>query len=508
MSEQPHSPSPLADLVDLVVQAQRDAAEPEPALHRRDRGIARKLPSEGSSPTAMLVGWLAAMRAMNAKLPGRKVAAMYRLANLLLGVLGLLAGWGVATVVFAYGGDPPRPVNVVHVLAVFVGLQLLLLLLVGFVMLPSRAMRAVPFVGALQETLAMVSPGQLATLIMRRLPQAYRDSVDELLGATTHYRWLLGLQKWSVLLAAQIFALCFNIGALLNCLNLIVFTDLAFAWSTTLEPDAQRVHELMQWLALPWGWFLERGVPDIELVSNTLYYQQGGGAAQTTPQEWGRWWPFIVASMVTYGLLPRLGLVILAGVRYSRTVGHGLTHSPAAQLVIDRLQSALIETQAEQPEADGADARVADGGAVRQVAQGGAACVINWATLPLDDAQVAALLEARWHKTTAAHLHAGGDATIEQDEQAIADAAATDAPAAIVLLVRAWEPPMLELLDFIGDLRKAIGAERLIIVAPVAMEGDTPTAPHERDLTQWRRRIAGVRDAATIVQPAVKGGDA
>ncbi len=509
MQETPHSPSPLADLVDLVVQTQRDAADPEPALHRRDRLIARHLPDSAAARGRLLAGWLAAMRARSAALPGRKVAAMYRLANLLLAVLGLLAGWSVAAVVFDYGGDPPRPVNVVHVLGVFIGLQVVLLLLVGFVMLPRRAVRAVPLIGAVQETLAMASPGQLATLVMRRLPQTYRDSVDQLLGTTTHYRWLLGVQKWSVLLAAQLFALCFNVGALLNCLNLIVFTDLAFAWSTTLEPDAKRVHELTQWLSLPWGWFLSSAVPDLELVEKTLYYRRGGAGDAIGPQTWGRWWPFIVASMVTYGLLPRAALMVLATVQYRLTISRGLRQSPAAQLVVERLQTALIETRAEHVE-DEAGATVAgDADEPRSFTRGGKACVINWAGLPIGEAQAAQQMGDAWNKMPINHLQAGGDASIELDEQTIAAAAASEPGASIVVLVRAWEPPMLELLDFLGELRRAAGRERLIIVAPVALGADgTIAAPNERDLAQWRRKVRAMGDPATLVRPLAEGGEA
>ncbi len=126
----------LADLIDLVVQTQRDAGRPEVAVHRRDRALVGSLRTHAREPRALLTAWLDALRRTEADLPGHALSAVYRLQIVLLVLLGLAVGWGAAAAVYSYDGS--RPVNVVQVLAVFVGAQLLLLLPLGIVMLPQR----------------------------------------------------------------------------------------------------------------------------------------------------------------------------------------------------------------------------------------------------------------------------------------------------------------------------------------------------------------------------------
>jgi hypothetical protein len=265
----------LADLIDLVVQMQRDAGRPEAALHRRDRTLVGALRPHARETRSLLLAWLDALRRTEARLPGRALGAIYRLQIVILVLLGLVVGWVAAATVYSYDGS--RPVNVVQVLAVFVAAQLLLLLPLGVVMLPRRLTRLVPGFTAIQESLAWLSPGQLIRLLARWLPEGIRQPLTSAARSGSPYgRQLGGVQKWAVLFPAQAFAIAFNLGALAGCLYLITFSDLAFAWSTTLEPDPEQVHRLTRILSWPWASFVPDAVPPLDLIRETLYYRQTG----------------------------------------------------------------------------------------------------------------------------------------------------------------------------------------------------------------------------------------
>jgi len=60
-----------------------------------------------------------------------------------------------------------------------------------------------------------------------------------------------------------------------------------------------------------------------------------------------------------------------------------------------------------------------------------------------------------------------------------------------VVLTRAWEPPLLEFLDFVAALRSALGSEPSIIVSPVA-ESTTGVEPQQRET--WSRAIGRLAD--------------
>jgi hypothetical protein len=498
----------LADLVDLVVQMERDAGRPEVAVHRRDRALVGSLPAQVREPRALLGVWLDALRRTETQLPGQALGAVYRLQIFLLLVLGLAVGWGAAAAVYSYDGS--RPVNVVQVLAVFVGAQLLLLLPLGVVLLPHRWTRRVPGFVAVQEALAWLSPGQLIRLLARWLPEKIRQPLASAAGSASPQGRELGrVRKWAVLFPAQVFAIAFNLGALAGCLYLIAFSDLAFAWSTTLEPDPARVHRLTGILSSPWAALAPHAVPSIDLIRETLYYRQKGVPELSDPTRWGQWWPFLVASMVTYGLLPRLALLALAGGQLRRSLRRAFVEMPGVTVVLDRLSYELVSTQATSPEVPGgaASAEPALAAGVSASLDAGELGVVNWNGLEVADESLATQCQAAWSRPVIAVHHAGGRRSISQDQETVAALATSPGSVGIALVVKAWEPPMMELLDFVRELRQSVGPTRLILVAPVGIQTGGRLAPPEpADLARWEKRLRDLRDPALAVRSWHEGG--
>src|SRR2546423_330732 len=112
--------------------------------------------------------------------------------------------------------------------------------------------------------------------------------------------------------------------ALLGCLRLIVFSDIAFSWSTTLvQLDAPRFHGLVHALAAPFAWLWPDADPSRALVEATRYsrlegsYVLSGAGRAARPELVGGWWPFLLASIALYGLLPRCLALGIAAVRGS-----------------------------------------------------------------------------------------------------------------------------------------------------------------------------------------------
>ena len=498
----------LADLIDLVVQTQRDAGRPDVAVHRRDRALVGSLRTHAREPRALLTAWLAALRRTEADLPGHALSAVYRLQIVLLVLLGLAVGWGAAAAVYSYDGS--RPVNVVQVLAVFVGAQLLLLLPLGIVMLPQRWTRLVPGFVAVQEALAWFSPGQLIRLLTRWLPERIRQPLTGVTqSGSLQGRQLGRVQKWGILFPSQAFAVAFNLGALAGCLYLITFSDLAFAWSTTLEPNPEGVHRLTGILSSPWAAFVPDAVPSLDLIRETLYYRQTGVSELADPGRWGEWWPFLVASMITYGLLPRLFLLALAGGRLHRSLRCAFSEMPGVTVVLDRLTCELVSTQATGPEAS-ASATSADptlASTPLAPLDAGELGVVNWSGLDVTDESLTLQCQTAWNRQITGVHHAGGRRSISADEETIAALTASPASGGIALVVKAWEPPVMELLDFIRELRQSVGSRRLIIVAPAGIQATGQlTPPQPADLVQWEKRLRSLQDPALAVRPWSEGG--
>jgi Protein of unknown function (DUF2868) len=87
----------------------------------------------------------------------------------------------------------------------------------------------------------------------------------------------------------------------------------------------------------------------------------------------------------------------------------------------------------------------------------------------------------------------GGAGSGRSDRALLAELAAAGDPPA--LLVKAWEPPLAELLDWLAELREALGAGVPILVLPVAEGAPAELADSAgSDARIWTRSLAGAGD--------------
>ncbi len=492
MNNPPSTPS-LGDVLDLARQLTRDEAASGPTLRHRDRAVGRELADLEAKPLPQILAWLHRVQQDDGSSQAARVNGLHRLGLALLALAGLLAGWGAAAVVFFYDGT--HPVNVIHVLAVFVLLPLVLL--VGFAIgqLPSRLTSRVPGLGGLQDAVGLLSPGRLQRVLARRLPQQHRDTLAGWLGRGQIHRRLYGrVDRWVVVHSSQTFGLAFHVGAVASALYLVVFSDLAFAWSTTLQLDAAQLERWTTLLSTPWAWAWGSARPSAELIESTRYFRLGDGSfpAAQSPAGLGGWWPFLAMAMAVYGILPRLLTLLLTRWRLRNALRQTFLHLPGLDEVRMRLNHALVETQADEPDAGPGDAGTATPAAATSL-HGRPAAVIIWAGAAEAGEATAGWLASRLGITAASWHRAGGASSLDADGDALRQATATGE--ALLVLVKAWEPPMAELTDFLRAMRQAAGQDRRVHVLPVGpTAGGSPTLPEARHHDVWRRALARLGD--------------
>lgn len=189
--------------------------------------------------------------------------------------LAFLAGVLMAAAGLAYTAD--GRINVVHVWLLWAGL---------------------PLVGALVALLLM--------LFGRRKPWLFRwqQKVQWHPDTRERLQMSLVLQLWWLLAA---------LGLLCGFLFLLLFSDLAFGWRSTLLEGPQTLSRLVSWLALPWQSWWEAAHPSAWLVESTRFFRIQPQAVE--PALAGAWWPFLLASILFYNLLPRVLLLLGLWVR-------------------------------------------------------------------------------------------------------------------------------------------------------------------------------------------------
>lgn len=507
--EHASSRSILADLVDLSIQMDLDAAMDPGDLHGRDRNIGRKLSHLAKKPQSQIRYWLwQVMDSKQQSFPGNNAVKTLRLITLTLLFLGAVVGWIAALGVFAYNGA--QPVNVVNVLAVFVGLQFLLLLMSVIVALPRNLLRFIPGARSLQDLLSVLSPGRLATAITRFLSPRSRLALEAALGHQKVRHIIYGqVRKWLVLQLSQVFAVAFNVGALMCCLYLVTISDLAFGWSTTLEFQTESFHWAMQLLAWPWRDWLVGAVPSVDLIEITRFYRLHKGilpnAMKLGAQDaamLGQWWQFLLMAIIFYGLLPRLLTLTFARWRFKVALKKSLIHVPGAQQVLDRMNHAVVETGAVEPEAKMVLIPETIPSTDRDSFAGAAGYLINWAGINIDQRQLESALQQAMSVKINHALHAGGKNSIEQDQRVIEELRTAADELIMIVAVKSWEPPILDFLDFLEDLRAALGPERLITVIPILLNHTrdlVPADPHDLDV--WRKKLQSLGDPRLIFHP-------
>jgi hypothetical protein len=467
------------DAIDIPLWLEADRLTPHAERSRRDRDIGLKI--ESRDQLQRVRGWWSALEPNEE----RAGARLERIRGAVVGVmvlLGAVLGVSVALAAFQYDGS--QPVNVVRLIALLVVLPTLFLI-VSLLLLPGR----VPVLRGLQDLIAPLNPGALALAVFRRLTRAspqLASTFDWRAGRTSTARFA----KWQLMRWSQIAALGFNVAALATAALLVTFTDLAFRWSTTLDADPQMVTRVVHAIAWPWHAFVPSAVPSAELVAESQFFRLDGGVANG--RALAGWWPFTLMAVVTYGLIPRLVLFVIAGARLRAAERALLLDDARVTALLDRMASPAVETAAaehgeaaETPAAGAAEYREATGRARAVIWEGCSSA-----------AAARAHARGRLGLELDTVVEAGGSRTLGADRQAL-DAIGASEPGTVVVFTPAWEPPLLELLDFLGELRRRVGPEHSIVVAPVADEARAVTAvEHET----WAQAVGRLRDAKLYVE--------
>ncbi|MEQ8860550.1 MAG: DUF2868 domain-containing protein [Pseudomonadales bacterium] len=470
-----------------------DRSTPYSERLERDRAIGRAL-DQHRAVDRVLAWWDDVRASESAALGdahglGERVVVGRRLASAGLALFGLLLGAAVVGVALGYDGR--YPVNLFTLLGVLVGLPLLMLLFT-LLLLPGR----VPGLRALQSVIAGMNPGRWAGAWL-----------DRFLGADLFAPGLLrsggtgAFSKWQLLVFSQWLALGFFAGALSVALLRVTFTDLAFGWSTTLNVDAALVHRALATLAAPWAGWLPDAAPDAALVEASRFFRlEEGGMPQARAAQLGAWWPFVLMTMVVYGALPRLLLLLFGGWRLRRATVALLLDDPEVSALLDRMDAPLLALGGSSEE-ERLEAEREGLPAPRELPSTQGLVLLVW------NAAADRGTARRW---LADHLGASAEASADvgilQREDAqrgtLADVRqALDGPVRrVVLVTKGWEPPLLEFMDFLGLVREAFGGEATITVVPLNVSASAVEAD-DRDV--WARALARVRDPRLYVLDAV-----
>lgn len=461
---------------------------------------------EGGSDEDLMLAWLGDERPAGMTLGGM-VRDVFRWAFVVVVVAGLVSGLGVAAGLLRYDGS--QPINVLLFLVTLVGAQILLVpfLLLAFIFRHRLRGRLRLVQGIIRSFMRWVIRTEATQRATGRTAAELESEWGKLQGSGTLYS---RVQPLLLLLLFQAIGVAFNLAAIGTLVFLVAISDLTFAWSTTLQVEAGQVYQWTQYLSVPWASVWLEARPSMELVEATRFIRLDGsflGIPEKVGMMAGGWWPFLVASVFTYGLLPRL---LALGVGFGlvrREMRLALKQNARVRALSERLRTPWVVMEEERkepvtvrvpeeevgPEKRGEMGRTAKAKVVARDLRFG---VIFWAydEMPAESVVERLLKDSMGAETVfrgeAGHLDKRGEESLRKLGEAVK---AGEVDGAVVFF-EPFEPPKTDARRFLHSVREVIGREAPLLVLLGEFDEMRLVPVAEADQETWERAIAAEGD--------------
>ena len=409
MTAESYMPS-LSDLSRLREQVERDNAASMASLHARDRAIGEKCETEDD--VARLLFWLKKMPDQDADnhrpaISEASVAAIVRIGALIMGFVGMSS--------FLVSGD--GLVNVFAFFLVFVVIQFVFCLFSVWVIV--RSVRDNP------PTVLPINP--INYLFSKMVPDK------------RFYRECQSVIRILALRYGQEMGLIFTLGAILAFFVVLLLSGFGFVWGSTFGVTEGLVKVLADAVSAPWAGAVSSAMVSNDIIMASQFQQGVTQFGNTEILVTRQWWPFLIMSMSVYALLPRAILWWLTRIFYRRGMRLSLLASPGAERILSRMKTPHVTTEGESPvdrEHLAPHEGVVDTNWV----------LIDWAgALAFCDRDEFEELRS----VPADRIGVAGTGSLSED-LACAQWVSGLKPQRLLVVVKAWEPPMADLQDFIG----------------------------------------------------------
>ncbi len=442
------------DLVRLAEQIDRDKSADWRSLQERDYTIGRSCSRGGN--VGQLLCWL--------EHTGQEEDSAITSPWLSEGALGLLIGGALFVTGFlAMAGflfaHTSGLVNVLWFFLLFVLLQFGLCLVAAITLALTMAGRS--------DAGFTLNPARLLYTRSIRQRRYWRE-----------FRSVFGL---IFLRYGQGMGIGFMLGAIAAFLLVLAVNDFSFVWSSTFNLSTAALERATSVISMPWATWLPGATVDIQVIADSRYHPTAGKFSASQVQSMHGWWPFLLAAMVCYALLPRVLLWLSSRLLYRSRLRRTFVGYPGADLVLRRMNRPVVTTQGEPGRSEPAAPPH------RHVEPRPDVLLFSWSGA-IDGSETDAYEEIAGIAPT--QVVAAG-LSLEGDREALAAAEAGGVSHAMVV-AKAWEPPLSELADFLEALGQRVSRE--LFIRPL---GDTAVQPSSLD--DWQRFGAELPGGAVAV---------
>lgn len=512
----------IRDIIDLEYFLHQDSVSFSPGdqehLHARDRAIfldvVMPAAKKDSPPDrqSIIRAWLQHRRneakSTSEVPPGAHFESLSGSLRTILFVAGLFLGSAAGATFLAYTGA--MPVNVFVYLAVFVVSQLLLLLLLFALSLYRLSTKSFSVSSPLYT---LISRAILRIMLSARNQISRKLSAEKRLQTQSVFGTVISKTRsygplffLPLFILTQLFAIGFNLGLLGATLFKVATADIAFGWQSTIQLSPSAVHLLAQKIALPWAWAIggDAAFPSLSQIEGSRIILKEGIYHLATP-DLVSWWPFLCLTVLVYGLLPRL-LLFLGTVFYLRRQLRALDFRQGIyEQLLQRMTTPLVTTRGRTVHGDDAAATQSLPSVPAQAHAAAAAGIAARKLLVLIPDEIGDACSPEEIETVVNRsgrygiegiIRTGQDYAADREMLANLQNRKRMAETDILLIQEAWQPPIMEYIDFIKQLRQAVGNGPCIRIGligkPLPDSIFTPATEDSRKI--WTRKIAAIGD--------------
>ncbi|NKQ40131.1 MAG: DUF2868 domain-containing protein [Sulfurovum sp.] len=434
--------------------------------HSSNRSFALEHDLLKKSPQERVLFWIKTYRnSLKGASQSEKFCRYLYGVSLLLAVIAFILGFLTGVALLSYSGK--EPVNIIYFLTVAVFMPIVTMVLALISMIKANTA---------QSMLIHISPAFWMEKVLGFLPGGMQDKLGE-------FKINPLLLNWLTIKRAQLLSLLFAVGLLLALLSVVATKDIAFAWSTTLQVSPEQFHSFLQALALPWKELFPTVVPSIELIEKSQYFRLGEKLDNIMIDDariLGQWWKFLACATLFYAIILRLLVWLLAKIGFGRALSRSLMNLDSVEKLLYQMNTAVVSTMAhtKEPEFVQGDSRYSRIAPMLKIFY---KSTLGWA-MSKDDIT---LLNDTLQLKAGSVFIVGGSNSIEEDSRIIESMRGE-----VLLYVKSWEPPTMDIDDFIVELA---GKAEHIVLVPVGTVADNYRVKSE-ELDVWSRKLVSVNN--------------
>jgi len=416
------------------------------------------------SPTKLLLKWLNINTyKITTKLNSKKYVDYLSSFSSIIGLLSFIIGFFVGLGLLSYSGQ--EPVNIVYYLLIAV---------------------VVPILSMVITILSIITHGKVSNFFTMLFPLHWIEKILNYISFGKKFSEFkvalpLELSKWLFIERLQLFSLLFSIGLFLSLIVMVIATDIAFGWSSTLQISSVSFHNILNDIGIFWTKIAPSTIPSLELVDMSHYFRLGAKLDSSmihNADKLGAWWKFLAMSTLVYAIGLRFIFWFFIKFMLSKQITKEFLRLEGVAKILQEFKRPFVSTQAPKSEKHLDIVEENSQNLVVSSSQNEYSTILGW-NYSIDEMR----LTTDTTKITANNLLiVGGTNSFNHDRDIVKKLSGR-----VALYIKSWEPPTMDfvdLLEMIIDNRKVEKVE----IYPLGTVGKYyKNSP--RDIFIWERKI-------------------